>query len=171
MLNFSYFMLVAIVLGLILIGIFAKVLRKIGPKIEVKASGTTLFLLRLVAAVIFGIIGFFAGLLLFEIVSGFFGDLWSTDAGGDAFLIEFPKYIPMISGVISGLILQLRFCMLSLVSIVLSVVAYLVFGIVALVVGGITGMGVGLLVVSSIASILVPNIITHKIRVAALNNK
>ena len=94
----------------------------------------------IVGGVIFGgLIGAGVGLLLFRLVSNFFGNLWSVEAGGPEFIVYSPFFVPLIVGLISGGFDIAK----SILASIFSGIAYIICGIIILGVGGIICAGWG----------------------------
>lgn len=89
------------------------------------------------AGVGFGV-GLFVGIVLSSLVTNFFGDLWSTEAGGPWIVIYSPLIIPTLVGIITGL---LGGILPSIIYSIISGVFYIIVGVVIILVGAIFSAG------------------------------
>lgn len=83
-------------------------------------------------------IGTLLGFLLLSLITGFFGDTWSVEAGGPWFVIISPVLIPALTGTISAIAGGIG---KSILSSFLSTVAYLIIGVGIIIVGGFVQAG------------------------------
>lgn len=83
-------------------------------------------------------IGTLLGCLLLSLITGFFGDTWSVEAGGPWFVIISPVLIPALTGTISAIAGGIG---KSILSSFLSTVAYLIIGVGIIIVGGFVQAG------------------------------
>ena len=84
------------------------------------------------------VIGTIFGNLLLSLISGFFGDTWSVEAGGPWFIIISPMLIPALTGTISAIVGGIEKCILYSF---LSAVAYLIIGVGIIIVGAFVQAG------------------------------
>lgn len=78
------------------------------------------------------------GCLLLSLITGFFGETWSVEAGGPWFVIISPVLIPALTGAISAIAGGIG---KSILSSLLSAVAYLIIGVGIIIVGGFVQAG------------------------------
>ena len=78
------------------------------------------------------------GCLLLSLITGFFGETWSVEAGGPWFVIISPVLIPALTGAISAIAGGIG---KSILSSLLSALAYLIIGVGIIIVGGFVQAG------------------------------
>ena len=83
-------------------------------------------------------VGIAFGCLLLSLITGFLGETWSVEAGGPWFVIISPVLIPALTGAISAIAGGIG---KSILSSLLSAVAYLIIGVGIIIVGGFVQAG------------------------------
>lgn len=97
-------------------------------------------------------VGAILGCLLLSLITGFFGDTWSVEAGGPWFVIISPVLIPALTGTISAIAGGIG---KSILSSFLSTVAYLIIGVGIIIVGafvqaGWAGITLGIIILAAL---------------------
>ena len=93
---------------------------------------------RLVSGIGGTVIGLIVGFILFNIISGFFGETWTVEAGVPWIVIYSPIFVSAFVGFLAGLIGSI---FRSIVFSIVSGILYLLAGIAILLIGGILSTG------------------------------